>query len=109
MPKVKMAVAYERRARVLAALRDRGAEARAVELSMRSLAEAAGLTYDQARSAVRALVREGAVRPLPRLLPNGGTSENAYLVEPAAPEAEGARARVPAAPAAAARETERAR
>lgn len=84
MPKVKMAVARERRARVLAALRDRGADSCAVELSVRTLAEAAGLTYDQARSALRSLVAEGAVRALPRSLPNGGTAENAYVVEPAA-------------------------
>lgn len=80
MPKVKMAVARERRARVLAALRDRGADSRAVELSVRTLAEASGLTYDQARSALRSLVAAGAVRALPRSLPNGGTAENAYRV-----------------------------
>lgn len=80
MPKVKMAVARERRARVLAALRDRGADSRAVELSVRTLAEASGLTYDQARSALRSLVAAGAVRALPRSLPNGGTAENAYVV-----------------------------
>ena len=105
MPKVKMAVARERRARVLAALRDRGADSRAVELSVRTLAEAAGLTYDQARSALRALVATGAVQALPRSLPNGGTSENAYVVVPGA-SAAGSRADT-GAPVA--RETERTR
>lgn len=89
MPKVKMKVARARRACVLAALADRGADREGAVLSLRAIAAATGLSGTQARSALRALKESGHVRSTPRSLPNGGTAENAYRVTPAGLEALG--------------------
>lgn len=82
MPKVKMAVARERQTRVLGALCARGAAETAAELSIKAIAADTGLSFDQARSALRALKEAGRVQVAPRILPNGGTAENAYVVTP---------------------------
>lgn len=82
MSKVKMAVARERKLRVLRMLCAQGAEQVEVELSLAQIAAKAGLTYDQARGIMRALARGGQVQAFRRSLPNGGTGSNAYRVTP---------------------------
>lgn len=81
-----MAVARERRLRVLRMLCAQGAESAEVEFSIAQIAAKAGLTYDQARGIMRALARDGQVQAFRRSLPNGGTDSNAYRVTPSGRE-----------------------
>lgn len=80
MPRAKTAVTRERRARVLATLAEYGADRDGAVLSLKSLANASGLTFDQVRGIVRWLRSAGFVVSEPRKAPNGGTAENAYRV-----------------------------
>ena len=84
MPRVRMGVACERRARVLACLCSAaGEDGRAVR-SIGDVARESGLSFTQARSSLKYLADRGAVRVESRSLPNGGCAENAYVVTPRA-------------------------
>lgn len=86
MSRVKMAVARERKLRVLRMLCAMGADQAEVELSLSQMAVKAGLTYDQARGIMRSLVKGGQAQAFRRSLPNGGTGSNAYRVTPSGSE-----------------------
>lgn len=94
MARVKAAVSDARRARVLRLLADLGADGSEAMVSVRAIAQAAGLTYDQARSAVRSLRGGGFLEAAPRRMPNGAVAENAYRVTAAGRAALGAMGRV---------------
>lgn len=70
----------ERKAHVLAHLRDEGAENRSVALSLSSLSGALGITESRMRCSLGALKAEGMVAVRARYLPNGGQRENAYRI-----------------------------
>lgn len=78
MARVKMAVARERRARVLCLLRELGADSQEVEISLNGIATKTGLTFDQVRGVLRSLKTGGLLQASPRMLSNGGTDANAY-------------------------------
>lgn len=50
------------------------------QLSLRSICLALGLSKNQVRLALKALSETGLVHVEPRILPNGGTAENAYFI-----------------------------
>lgn len=88
MGRVKSAVAYEHRLRVLREIGERcGAEG--CIASIKDLAAASGLAPTCARSSLRALVRAGLVRVVHRVYPDGGNAENAYFMTAAGAEALG--------------------
>lgn len=72
----------ERRARLLGLLRDAGAGARQVPLSVSALSDALGTTEYRTRCSLRALKSEGMLAVRARYLPNGGQRENAYRITP---------------------------
>lgn len=80
MGRAKTAVAQKRHFQVLGLLYKHGADRAEVCLPIRFIADELGLTYQQVRSAVRTLRSEGCISVVSRVLPNGGTTENAYRV-----------------------------
>lgn len=86
MGRVKNAVAYEHRMRVLREIGERcGAEG--CIASIKDLAAASGLAPSCVRSSLRALIRAGLVRVVHRAYPDGGNAENAYFTTDAGAEA----------------------
>ncbi len=78
MARVKMAVARERKARVLRLLYELGADSRDVAISLNGIAAVTGLSFDQVHGVMKSLKADGLLQAFPRKLANGGTDSNAY-------------------------------
>lgn len=78
MPRVRLAVAHERREQVLAFLASCANDAGVADVSLHAISRACNLTFTQTRSVLKYLVGSGLLQVEHRQLPNGGFAENSY-------------------------------
>lgn len=84
MARVKRSVLVERQMKMLLYLKDEavGCGKPFAQLSLREMSHALALSESQVRFCLRALADADLLRIEPRILPNGGTAENAYRITP---------------------------